>query len=61
MSCDAHHITAPHPEGEGARLVMENAIKSANIDIKNKRVVSNNQYLSFHNGPGPMIMKNSKT
>ncbi len=31
MSCDAYHITAPHPEGKGARLVMENAIKSANI------------------------------
>lgn len=31
MSCDAYHITAPHPEGMGARLVMENAIKSANI------------------------------
>jgi 3-oxoacyl-[acyl-carrier-protein] synthase II len=31
MSCDAHHITAPHPEGEGARLVMENALKSAKI------------------------------
>ena len=31
MSCDAHHITAPHPEGEGARLVMENALKSAQI------------------------------
>tara|TARA_B100001057_G_scaffold483309_1_gene559859 strand:- start:11250 stop:12506 length:1257 start_codon:yes stop_codon:yes gene_type:complete len=32
MSCDAYHITAPHPEGEGAKLVMENAIKSANIE-----------------------------
>ena len=31
MSCDAHHITAPHPEGEGARLVMKNAINNANI------------------------------
>lgn len=31
MSCDAHHITAPHPEGEGARLVMNNAINNANI------------------------------
>ena len=34
MSCDAHHITAPHPEGEGARLVMENALKSAQIKIE---------------------------
>ena len=33
MSCDAHHITAPHPEGDGARLVMENALKSAQIKI----------------------------
>ena len=33
-SCDAHHITAPHPEGEGARLVMENALKSAQIKIE---------------------------
>ena len=31
MSCDAHHITAPHPDGEGARLVMNNAINNANI------------------------------
>ena len=35
MSCDAHHITAPHPEGEGARLVMENALKSAKIKKQN--------------------------
>ena len=34
MSCDAHHITAPHPEGEGARLVMENALKNAEIQIE---------------------------
>ena len=34
MSCDAHHITAPHPEGEGARLVMMNALESAKINIK---------------------------
>ena len=34
MSCDAHHITAPHPEGDGARLVMENALKSAQIKIE---------------------------
>ncbi len=34
MSCDAHHITAPHPEGEGAKLVMENALNSAKINIQ---------------------------
>jgi len=31
MSADAYHITATHPEGLGARLVMENAIKDAGI------------------------------
>ena len=27
MSADAHHITAPHPEGLGAKLVMESALE----------------------------------
>ncbi|MBU2914820.1 beta-ketoacyl-ACP synthase II [Reichenbachiella agariperforans] len=31
MSADAHHMTAPHPEGIGATNVMKNAIKDANI------------------------------
>ena len=31
MSADAHHITATHPEGLGARLVMENALKDAGM------------------------------
>lgn len=31
MSADAHHITAPHPEGFGARNVMLNALEDANI------------------------------
>ncbi len=31
MSADAHHITAPHPEGRGATVVMKNAIDDANL------------------------------
>ena len=31
MSADAHHLTAPHPEGLGAKNVMENALKDANM------------------------------
>ena len=29
MSADAHHITASHPDGLGAKLVMENALEDA--------------------------------
>lgn len=40
LSADAHHITAPHPEGIGAAKVMENALEdsglnSADIDYIN--------------------------
>ncbi len=31
MSADAHHITAPHPEGLGAKLVMQRALNDAGI------------------------------
>jgi len=31
LSADAHHLTAPHPDGEGARLVMTNALRDAKI------------------------------
>jgi 3-oxoacyl-[acyl-carrier-protein] synthase II len=31
MSADAHHITAPHPEGFGARNVMINTLSDANL------------------------------
>lgn len=31
MSADAHHITAPHPEGLGARNVMLNCLKDAGL------------------------------
>lgn len=31
LSADAHHMTAPHPEGLGAIKVMENCLKDANV------------------------------
>ncbi|MCO5248353.1 MAG: beta-ketoacyl-ACP synthase II [Chitinophagales bacterium] len=31
MSADAYHITAPHPEGKGAQLVMLDALNDAHI------------------------------
>ncbi|MCE7068769.1 beta-ketoacyl-ACP synthase II [Dyadobacter sp. CY327] len=31
MSSDAYHITAPHPDGLGAHIVMKNAIENAGI------------------------------
>lgn len=31
LSADAYHMTAPHPDGKGATLVMENALKDAEL------------------------------
>ncbi len=31
LSADAHHLTAPHPEGLGAALVMNNALEDAEL------------------------------
>lgn len=42
MSGDAHHITAPPEDGEGARLAMENALKDAKLDP------SEVQYINAH-------------
>lgn len=33
MTADAYHLTAPHPDGHGARSVMKQAIGQAGIDI----------------------------
>jgi 3-oxoacyl-[acyl-carrier-protein] synthase-1 len=30
-SCDAHHMSTPHPEGLGARLAMQHALRSAGL------------------------------
>ena len=34
MSADAHHLTAPHPEGLGAYIVMRNAIADSGIKLE---------------------------
>ncbi|MFK7807784.1 MAG: beta-ketoacyl-ACP synthase II [Saprospiraceae bacterium] len=34
MTADAHHITAPHPEGLGATNVMKAALKDANMNLE---------------------------
>ncbi|BAP30980.1 3-oxoacyl-[acyl-carrier protein] synthase 2 [Chryseobacterium sp. StRB126] len=40
LACDAYDPTAPDPEGSGATLSMNNAIKSSNIDRENITYVS---------------------
>ena len=33
LTADSHHITAPHPEGLGAKNVMKLAVEDSNIDL----------------------------
>ncbi|MEM9858453.1 MAG: beta-ketoacyl-ACP synthase II [Bacteroidota bacterium] len=48
MSADAHHITAPHPEGLGATNVMQNAL--ADAQIKSEEV----DYINVHGTSTPL-------
>jgi len=48
MSADAYHLTAPHPEGEGARLVMTNAIRDAKINPEDV------DYINVHGTATPL-------
>lgn len=48
MSADANHITAPHPEGLGARLVMGNALRDANL------TVADIDYINVHGTSTPL-------
>jgi 3-oxoacyl-[acyl-carrier-protein] synthase II len=48
MSADAHHITAPPEDGEGARLAMSNALKDASMNP------SEVQYINAHATSTPL-------
>jgi 3-oxoacyl-[acyl-carrier-protein] synthase II len=48
MSADAHHITAPHPEGLGARLAMVSALEDAGLKPEDV------DYLNMHGTSTPL-------
>jgi 3-oxoacyl-[acyl-carrier-protein] synthase II len=48
LSADAYHLTAPHPEGEGARLVMTNALRDAKINPEDV------DYINVHGTATPL-------
>ena len=48
MTADAHHLTAPHPEGNGARRVMEKALNEAGLDV------SDVDYINVHGTSTPL-------
>jgi len=48
MSADANHITAPHPEGLGARLVMTHALEDAGL------TTADIDYINVHGTSTPL-------
>ena len=48
MTADAHHITAPHPEGMGAKNVMKFALRDANLNLEDL------DYVNVHGTSTPL-------
>jgi 3-oxoacyl-[acyl-carrier-protein] synthase II len=40
LSADAHHMTAPHPEGLGAKNVMKNCIEDAGLSLEDVEAIN---------------------
>ena len=48
LSADAHHMTAPHPEGYGAYKVMKNALEDAEMSVEDI------DYINVHGTSTPL-------
>ena len=48
LTADAYHLTAPHPEGLGARNVMKLAVKDANLNVEDV------DYINVHGTATPL-------
>ena len=48
MSADAYHLTAPHPDGLGAKIVMTNALRNAGMQPENI------DYINVHGTSTPL-------
>ena len=40
LSSDAHHITAPHPEGNGVKAVIKNCLRDSNIKLEDVDLIN---------------------
>ena len=40
LSSDAHHITAPHPEGDGVKAVIKNCLRDSKVNTKDVDLIN---------------------